>query len=70
MIIQIKDVVGTEENKQLIAELCEVGFPEGSIIENVITNENGKCFWDAEGVICVAYIGETCIILNRIKAEK
>ena len=61
MTIQITDITGTKENRQLIAELREVGFLEGTTIKNVIADENGKCFWDAEGIVCVAYIGETCV---------
>jgi hypothetical protein len=61
MTIRIKNITGTRSNDGCIWELAREGYPEGAIIEDVkFTKSNNACYWDN----CVAYVGETCEIIN------
>jgi hypothetical protein len=61
MTIRIKNITGTCANACAIAELKREGYPEGGIIEDVYyTPGNQACYWGN----CVAWVGETCEILN------
>jgi hypothetical protein len=62
MTIRIKNITGTRSNDCAIAELKRAGYPEGTIVEDArYTTSNNACYWDN----CVAYIGQTCEILNQ-----
>ncbi|MDR0694696.1 MAG: hypothetical protein LBF81_05305 [Prevotellaceae bacterium] len=61
MTILIKNITNTRSNACAIAELEREGYPEGSVIEDArYTPSNNACYWNN----CVAYIGETCEVLN------
>ena len=65
MDIKIKNVTGNPSNDWCILELKRAGFPEGSIINNAIFKETNNSFnWSSGTDDCVAYLGETCEIVD------
>ncbi|MDH6358962.1 hypothetical protein [Parabacteroides sp. PF5-9] len=71
MKIQIKNVGNSVFSNSAISELSRSGFPEGTIVENVtFTPSNNACYWSNGDEDCVAYVGETCIIIEDEKPKK
>lgn len=65
MKIRIKDVTGTTANFWLIYELQRAGFPEGTIVEDATYRPlSNSCEWSSGLFDCVAWIGETCEIIE------
>ena len=58
MDIIIKDVTG--RNVGCIFELKREGYPERTVVHDVLFREsNNACFF-GDNYACVAYLGETC----------
>lgn len=67
MKVLIKNVTGSEFNDWCLWELSkDAGIKEGDIIEDGIYNPKTKAFdFSRGGVDCVAWVGETCEILEE-----
>ena len=69
MIVEIiiKNVTGHPENDNCIAELSRAGAPRNSIVSGVYNENNNSVSFTKGQYDCIAYVGQTCEIVNKIK---
>lgn len=64
MRVIIKNVTGGERNACCLDELQRVGVYEGDVVEGIYSQMNKSVHFRVDGNDCVAWVGETCEIVE------